>query len=710
MSADLRKKNRKRVPAPAPSSDGGSARKHLWLACAGLCALMWLAYSNSFTGGMVLDNKVLLLEDPRVRAVTPENIDLILHKSYWWPYIESALYRPVTTLSYLFNYAVLGNGREPAGYHWINLFLHTGNVLLLFAVAWRLGRQFWPAFFIAAIWAVHPLSTEAVTNIIGRADLIAAGATLGAFLAYLRASESEGSTRLAWLLVTAAATTLGVFSKESAVAVLGVVVLYDLTFRLGDAPLPRLVSGWMAIVVPLMFLWYQRAVVLAGVPSTFPVVDNPIAGADFWTGRLTALAVIPRYLWLIVWPQHLSADYSYNQIPLASGRLEDWIAWIVVLAAVAGTLALFTRSRLMFFAAAAAFISFVPASNLLILSGTIMAERLVYLASAGVIACFVIALHAPAFDKWRSAIAAALCVIALACAARTWIRNSDWRDDLALWTATARTSPQSFKARGALAEALYNSDPSRSNLAQVIAEKETSLSILKGVPDPVQISLPYREAAAYYLEYGEALLQRETGPAALERSDDAFRRASVHVKQYLSLLETERSSQRPAAATADPRAGSITKDAADGYRLLSTVSMHLSDLDTAADAARRAQGLEPLNPISYRSVAAVLVEQQRYDGAAIALLTGVMLTGNADLRAAAIDIYRAGLDQKGCAVTASPNGPSLNSSCEIVRQHMCAASRDAAATQRAQGRPDLAQGLDLLATREFKCDVPPSSR
>ena len=63
---------------------------------------------------MVLDNKVLLLEDPRVRAATPENISLILHKSYWWPYIESALYRPVTTFSYLFNYAVLGNGREPA--------------------------------------------------------------------------------------------------------------------------------------------------------------------------------------------------------------------------------------------------------------------------------------------------------------------------------------------------------------------------------------------------------------------------------------------------------------------------------------------------------------------------------------------------------------------------------------------------------------------
>ena len=695
MSADPRRKKKESGSAPTPRR---------WLACAGLCALTWLAYSNSLAGGMVLDNKVLLLEDPRVRAVTPENISLILEKSYWWPYIESALYRPVTTFSYLFNYAVLGNAGKPAGYHGINLVLHTGNVLLLFAVALRLGRQFWPAFFIAAIWAVHPLSTEAVTNIIGRADLLAAGATLGGFLAYLHASESEGPKRLRWLLVAALATTIGVFSKESAVAVLGVVILYDLTFRFRTAPLSRLVTGWTAIVVPLLFLWYQRAVVLSGVSATFPVVDNPIIGADFWTGRLTAVAVIPRYLWLLVWPQRLSADYSYNQIPLASGGVEDWLAWMVVLAAIGGTLSIFTRSRLMFFVASAAFICFVPASNLLVLSGTIMAERLVYLSSACVMACVVIALHAPALGRWRNVVTAALCIIAVGFAARTWIRNADWRDDLTLWAATARTSPQSFKAHGALAEALYNSDASHSNLAQVIAEKEISLSIVKDTRDPVQISLPYREAAAYYLEYGESLLQHEKGSASSDRSTDAFRRASTHVKRYLSLIEAERATSQPAAAPADPRAGNITKDAADAYRLLSSVSLHLTDLDGAADAARHAQALEPLNPISYRSLAAVLLEQRRYDSAAVALLTGVMLTGNADLRAAAIDLYRAGLDQKGCAVTASPNGPSLDASCAIVQQHMCAASREAAGIQRAQGRADLAQGLDALAAREFKCD------
>jgi protein O-mannosyl-transferase len=67
-----------------------------------LGVLTLLAFSNSFQAGFVLDNKGLLL-DPRIREVTPENIALIFGHTYWWPTGEAGLYRPFTTLSYLFN-------------------------------------------------------------------------------------------------------------------------------------------------------------------------------------------------------------------------------------------------------------------------------------------------------------------------------------------------------------------------------------------------------------------------------------------------------------------------------------------------------------------------------------------------------------------------------------------------------------------------------
>ena len=87
----------------------------------------------------------------------------------------------------------------------------------------------------------------------------------------------------------------------------------------------------VAIALPVVVMWQQRTAVLsAAAPAEFPFVDNPIVGAGFPRGPLTAVAVMGRYLWLFVWPARLSADYWYAQIPLASGRAGDWMAWIAV--------------------------------------------------------------------------------------------------------------------------------------------------------------------------------------------------------------------------------------------------------------------------------------------------------------------------------------------------------------------------------------------
>src|SRR5262245_15114089 len=159
-----------------------------WLALA-LCVLTLLVYSNSFSAAFVGDSEVLVLEDPRLRAATSANINSIFQRSYWWPYTDSNLYRPLTTLSYLVNYSILGNQDRPVGYHVVNILLHMLNVLLLFGISNRLVGGIWISFFIAAIWAAHPLATEAVTQIVGRADLLAAAGTLGALYAHMQASE-----------------------------------------------------------------------------------------------------------------------------------------------------------------------------------------------------------------------------------------------------------------------------------------------------------------------------------------------------------------------------------------------------------------------------------------------------------------------------------------------------------------------------------------
>jgi len=70
-----------------------------------------MAYSNSFGNGFALDSRAILENDARIREASAANLALIATKDYWWPSSGDLLYRPVTTASYLFNYAILGTAR-----------------------------------------------------------------------------------------------------------------------------------------------------------------------------------------------------------------------------------------------------------------------------------------------------------------------------------------------------------------------------------------------------------------------------------------------------------------------------------------------------------------------------------------------------------------------------------------------------------------------
>jgi hypothetical protein len=150
-----------------PAAPGGRLNLTLALAlvCLSIALLALAAYSTSFGAGFPLDNEGLILRDSRVHALTAGNLSAIVQHSYWWPTAESGLYRPVTTLSYLFNYTVLGEAGNPAGYHWVNFALHALNALLIFALTRRLTGSLQIAGWTAAVWAVHPVLTESVTNI-----------------------------------------------------------------------------------------------------------------------------------------------------------------------------------------------------------------------------------------------------------------------------------------------------------------------------------------------------------------------------------------------------------------------------------------------------------------------------------------------------------------------------------------------------------------
>ena len=207
----------------------------MWMMRAALCGIVLAAYSNSFGTGFVFDSAPIVLKDPRIRTVSAENLGLIFSRDYFWPHASGVgVYRPVTTLSLLLNYAVLGNGANPSGYHWVNLLLHVINVWLVFALAARLFGRDRPALLAAALWAVHPIDTEAVTNVVNRTDLLAAMAVLSGLLLYARSLDAGKGVRYRSALALFAVAAAGMFSKESGVAIAGMLPLWDISFGTGD--------------------------------------------------------------------------------------------------------------------------------------------------------------------------------------------------------------------------------------------------------------------------------------------------------------------------------------------------------------------------------------------------------------------------------------------------------------------------------------------
>ena len=550
-------------------------RRHHALVLFALAALVVLAFSNSFQSGFILDNKGILL-DPRLRAATVDNIGLIFRHTYWWPTGEAGLYRPLTTLSYLVNYAVLGNAADPAGYHWVNLFLHVANTWLAYALMLQLTRKVWPSLLTAALWSVHPVLTESVTNIVGRADLLAGMAVLSGLLMYLKSAGASGWARVLWLTGLAAVTTVGVFSKESAVAILPIIVLYDLLF----SKMPwRRREFWFrcaATLVPIAVMLDRRSLVLAASrPAEYPFTDNPIVGANWWSGRLTAIKVMGDYLWLTIWPAKLSCDYSYNQIPLAQGTASDWLACAAVIALAIGAAVLFRFNRLCCFLLCFAFLNFLPASNLLFPIGTIMADRLLYLPSFGLVGCLVLAICAVAPASKHAFIARVLlCLLVIAFGVRTWIRNGNWTSELAIATTDVRVSPKSFKLHRLLASSLFESDPTRSNIDQVIAEQEKSLALLDPLPDAVNRPDAYRMAGYYYL-----------------------------VKSRHSQIRDPALSQK--AIRTLSRSVAIDPENSQAELLLSVAYLESGDAEKALSPAIKAASLDPLNSQIYRQLSAV---------------------------------------------------------------------------------------------------------
>ncbi len=655
-----------RKPAAAAGADKPAWRRHL-LPVLGLWALALAAYSSSFGAGLVFDNRIAILNDPRIQDVTSRNANLILDQQYWYGNLPSALYRPLTTFSYLFNYAVLGNGSAPAGYHWVNFALHAVNIALVYVLALWIFGELRAAVATAAVWAVHPVLTESVTNIVGRADLLAALGVLAALACHVHAAGATGKRRMRWLVAVGAATAIGMFSKESAIVAPAVLLLYDLAFA-GRGKWRERVDSYAAAVAPcLLFLCIRAQVLAHSTTGSVVYIDNPLVGAGFLTGRLTAIGVIGRYVGLLLWPGRLSADYSYNQIPLF--RLGDWAgvaAAAAALAMAAAAVWAFRRHNRVFFFLGLFFVTLAPTCNVFLPIGTIMAERFLYLPALALAGCVALGLEAASRRLPAKAAPALLGAICAALAVRTYVRNLDWATDQTLMASAAEACPAAYRPHLVLATLLSGSEG--------VAEADRARATLDPVPDERNFGRAYNSLGIRYREDGDSVAARNAPEAEAwyRKSRDTLLRA------------------RSIEAAAAPGTG-----AADISFELGRTYLRLAQPREALDAFEQAR-LRSLRPELFEEMAKAYRALGDLRQASVMLSEGALLDREeARFPAELLHLYGE-TDPGSCAAL------RLDVKCPLVKERFCAAYRDLEQLATRSGLREAAEG-EAASARDLGC-------
>jgi len=498
-------------------------RLHMW----SLFALSFLLYANTFGHGYALDDAIVLYDNMFVKEGL-SGIPGILSKDTFFGFfkeegkaalVAGGRYRPFSLI--LFALEVELFGQQPFVGHLLNAILYGFTVLLLYRCLLQLFlpekgtiRAYFVALSAGLLFAVHPLHTEVVANIKGRDEILALLGSLGALYLSLRAYYRKKP-----LLNLAAAGVffLGLLSKENAIMFLFVTPLAYYFFTKAGA---RKITAQTAplLLSAAVFLALRFSVLGFGFSEpTTEMMNNPfvkVQGGEYvlfsTQERLaTVMYSLGKYLQLLFVPLTLSHDYYPRAIGVMT--FSDWQALLSLLLYLA--LGIYALLRLpkrdpMSFAILFYLITLAIVSNLFFPVGTHMAERLLFMPSAGFCLALSLLLYRwakrsapagkrPAFRRFKPALGV-LAVVTLLFAVRTLARNPVWENNYTLFLTDVEHTPNSAKLRNAAGGELLTQSVKEENAAERVQMQRRAVGHLE---EAISIHPQYKNA---YLLLGNA--------------------------------------------------------------------------------------------------------------------------------------------------------------------------------------------------------------
>nr|CAD7604858.1 unnamed protein product [Timema genevievae] len=490
-TVEMAGEGRLRIPGnrARPTTSSFLARPPSLLSVLVVAVAAVVCYANSVDGHFVFDDSEAVVNNEDLRPNRP--LWNLLHNDFWGTRLthnhSHKSYRPLTVLSFRYGrspaellldtndnngptkveekgqkskgtvvmttrkkncYKVRWNywmseGLKPWGFHVTNVLLHCLVSVLSLLVYDRLfgGHSPRAALLSALLFSVHPVHSEAVAGVVGRADLLCALLYFLSFLVYCSALSIKGSFHHSSLVILSMVlAAIAMLAKEQGITVIGLCSAYDIIIAsrihpssissflyknicipfskkrrksvngswengsvnnrvsCGDeeegevelATLRPLVLRHFAMLMTGIVVLLLRWRVMGSIPPTFQTVDNPASFSDsFLIKILTYNYIYALNVWLLVCPEWLCFDWSMGCVPLLNWQdprvaavVTLWLGIAAILWRVA-TLPSSPTHRSLSMSLALTVIPFLPATNLFFRVGFVIAERVLYLPSAG---------------------------------------------------------------------------------------------------------------------------------------------------------------------------------------------------------------------------------------------------------------------------------------------------------------------------------------
>jgi Flp pilus assembly protein TadD len=417
-----------------------------------MCILVFcvgfLVYANTLKGDFIWDDEYLILNNSQIKSFVHIKNVFKTYVGYGSENINN-FYRPIQEISDMIDYFLWGE--YPFGYHLTNVLLQAMVAVMVFIFLLYLSENLMIAGIAALFWAVHPVHTEAIAYIAGRADPLYGLfmlLSIVCFIIFAKRTRSGTKTNIIYGL-SIMFFILSLLSKEIIIAMPLLIFLYMFFFLKStekDHLYRKLKWNWVPYAVIVVVYGWLRLTVLSFADIAPPSAFNKI---PLIFRLLTFFRTIIIYVKLMIFPVglHMERSIAITKSILHPAAL---IALGFIACVVWAAVKTYKHDRLVSFGIVWFFANLLPVSNLIPIN-SFLAEHWIYMASIGpflLVGIGVYRLYSEKLSGRRMLQIGLLVLVALILAMygrATIIRNLDWKDEISFFNSTLKYHPKNAR-------------------------------------------------------------------------------------------------------------------------------------------------------------------------------------------------------------------------------------------------------------------------